>query len=576
MGRELRPRKSRPSYAALLRLEGDEAGPSMSARELEEAEGDSESDFAPDIAVQSAAEDEDEDDADADELDEEDAPAKAESPTPVSRPATKRKPQEQTRNAKGKGKEVGTKFAIEPRPRATVQLAPGLSRPLNRQMYALPMPSSNHRHRAAPIFRRQGNVERLLSPPKLFSAPSVTSSPNFTAHPAVMNRLGKAWGFNVGPGPLWDLMEDRAWYKEAVCGTENEEWEGNRRPRVFFDLAMPVGMRLLTREEASAYLPSDVVTTEEGDLRPPPPVRCFFGPYGKQTKHEMNIFDTLRISEHIPGSKAHVFNAGAPVWGLDWCPIHADDRPHRSYKQYLAAAPFPSRSHSPDIGAKVSRPSYACIQIWSLSPPEDVEMVDATAAPPGDDDFDPGHMRCEMVLCVESGPAHELKWCPLPSHDSRKLGLLAGTFEDGSLSIYAVPDPDSTPANSDANQPKFVHISEPFLLIELEETSCMTLDWANSEIIAVGCTNGSIAVYNVGEAIRQGVRSNLLPIYYMSIHQSAIRGLSWVRVPPASTSGAPLTGEDPTVIASGGYDGLECLTDIRDPHGNVFNRTRGS
>jgi hypothetical protein len=25
-------------------------------------------------------------------------------------------------------------------------------------------------------------------------------------------------------------------------------------------------------------------------------------------------------------SKSHVFNAGAPVWSLDWCPIHPDDR----------------------------------------------------------------------------------------------------------------------------------------------------------------------------------------------------------------------------------------------------------
>lgn len=29
------------------------------------------------------------------------------------------------------------------------------------------------------------------------------------------------------------------------------------------------------------------------------------------------------------------------------------------------------------------------------------------------------------------------------------------------------------------------------------------------------------------------------------------------------------------VIASGGYDGVECLTDIREPHGHVVNRTRG-
>lgn len=30
---------------------------------------------------------------------------------------------------------------------------------------------------------------------------------------------------------------------------------------------------------------------------------------------------------------------------------------------------------------------------------------------------DPATLRCEMVLCLESGPAQEIKWCPLPAHD---------------------------------------------------------------------------------------------------------------------------------------------------------------
>lgn len=30
---------------------------------------------------------------------------------------------------------------------------------------------------------------------------------------------------------------------------------------------------------------------------------------------------------------------------------------------------------------------------------------------------DPGVMKCELVLCLESGPVYELKWCPLPTHD---------------------------------------------------------------------------------------------------------------------------------------------------------------
>lgn len=113
-------------------------------------------------------------------------------------------------------------------------------------------------------------------------------------------------------------------------------------------------------------------------------------------------------------SKAHVFNAGAPVWGLDWCPIHVDDRSAREYTQYLAVAPFPSHSHSPDIGRRVCRPSYACIQIWSLESTQ--EFPSGGKAPSQTPDR--GLMKCKMVLCLDSGPAYDLKWCPLPSHDS--------------------------------------------------------------------------------------------------------------------------------------------------------------
>ena len=82
----------------------------------------------------------------------------------------------------------------------------------------------------------------------------------------------------------------------------------------------------------------------------------------------------------------------------------------RSYKQYLAVAPFPSRSYSPEIGVKAFRPFRACIQIWSLSPSQEDDGMD-------DDDDDNGEMKCEMVLCLDGGPAYKLKWCPLPSHD---------------------------------------------------------------------------------------------------------------------------------------------------------------
>lgn len=147
---------------------------------------------------------------------------------------------------------------------------------------------------------------------------------------------------------------------------------------------------------------------------------------------------------------------------------------------------------------------------------------------------------------------------------------------------------------------------QPLVRIELEETTCWTLDWANSEVLAIGCTNGlrfwyplrfslltpikivsgCIAIYDIGEALRSGARSgelkpifassfalllrtiaDILPTHYMAVHQSAVRALAWVRAPSGDV--------DPTVLASGAYDGVECITDIREPHGNVVNRTRG-
>ncbi|KAI0277541.1 hypothetical protein BGY98DRAFT_979460 [Russula aff. rugulosa BPL654] len=118
-------------------------------------------------------------------------------------------------------------------------------------------------------------------------------------------------------------------------------------------------------------------------------------------------------------------------------------------------------------------------------------------------------MRCEMVLCIDSGPALELKWCPLPSHDPlsgsppaspRKLGLLAGIFEDGSMSVYVVPYPPdlASTERSPSMTPIYVRLP-PFLRFE---AAFCTLDCGNSELIAAGLSNGVITVYNLGRALR--------------------------------------------------------------------------
>lgn len=75
--------------------------------------------------------------------------------------------------------------------------------------------------------------------------------------------------------------------------------------------------------------------------------------------------------------------------------------------------------------------------------------------------------------------------------------------------------------------------------------------------------------------IDYGTIAAILPQFYTSIHQSAVRAVTWVRVPPSSASGRPIWDEDPVIIATGGYDGAQCYIDLRDGTMNEFNRTRG-
>ncbi|KAF7986658.1 hypothetical protein HWV62_26496 [Athelia sp. TMB] len=528
MTRALRARKSRPNYSTLLEI-GDEDDAEPSTAMVIDNEVDSGSEFEADKAEPGSPEDLPEDE----EIDEDSANDDIESLTGSDRsvkPLPKSKGQ-----SKAKAKTLKAKTETQPR------AGPSLSRGSSNKMYSLPTVSIHHRHRAVPLYFPVKRVDRLTECAKLFTPSLTTSTNNLTTNMTVQDRVHRGLGYNVGPGPLWEMLEDRAWYKEAIeCPMGETVTEAHCRPRVHTGISLNDGWEVIDEQTASPFLPFDNVASDDGILRPSPPVICSFGPHDKQMRVELPMYATRRISEFISESRAHVFNAGAPVWGLDWCPIHPDERETLSYTEYLAVAPFPSRLHSPNIGAKVARPSKACIQIWSLASAKGEDDMD-------DDGEDRGQMQCALVLCIDVGPAYELKWCPLPSHDKlgepgpRKLGLVAGTFEDGSLSIYAVPHPASiAPYGQESSLPVY----------------------------------GNIAVFNIKKALETNDPISRLPTHYFNVHQSAIRALTWIRAPPVSTSGISMAQADPTVIASGGHDGMECITDLRAPQGNIINRTR--
>ena len=184
------------------------------------------------------------------------------------------------------------------------------------------------------------------------------------------------------------------------------------------------GIILNIRRAASPYLPTDDVTTKEGDLKPP--VSCFFGPFKSQIHRDIKISEVFpmclcvphlnlcwltKLQQTIPRRVKLIFLMPGLLSGewicvqyilstvqVEYFSVLFDNMfkvifylKARSYEQYLAVVPFPSCSHSPDTGRKVKRPSQWCIQIWSLSPARNVSKNESKVP-----DF--GQMKCEMVL----------------------------------------------------------------------------------------------------------------------------------------------------------------------------------
>ena len=248
MTRQLRLRKARPSYAELAGFVDEpsdaenQAGPSA----LFEAAIDDENGLEP--APGDEDEDEDRDaqydmeEAEPDEVNGKSAKVAhrmihtAASASTSTKSRTKR-PAATKDKGKGKAKAEnaeGTTVSRARRPKG--------------KMYALPTPSVQHRHRAVPLYSREGRTERLTVRPSLFEPSSLTLTTSFTERPKVSERVNKAWGFNVGYGPLWDLAEDRGWYKEANTTGNNTDTEAKRRPRVYPDLRVPDGWEIMSLE----------------------------------------------------------------------------------------------------------------------------------------------------------------------------------------------------------------------------------------------------------------------------------------------------------------------------------------
>ncbi|CAE6453803.1 unnamed protein product [Rhizoctonia solani] len=388
---------------------------------------------------------------------------------------------------------------------------------------------------------REANV-RARPCPAFFPDPAVRLSPGYAAthglfaKQILVQESGKRdiigtrkardnMGMNIGAGPLLDACEDLGWFKEAK----------EKRPVVYQSVHIkPTDYEAIRSNHAGSYFDSGTET-----------VKCLMGPFGHQQVVEIQLFETRKLDSYWPSSRALAFNAGNPVWGLDWCPISEKFTEEHNYAQYLAVSTIPSADPT---NASPSNPRNSIIQIWRFGP---------SKAPA--DKTDQGMASCALILCLDDiPPARLLKWCPLPTNDEdkptgsaiKKLGILAGVFGDGGVRIYAVPDPDSFEIDSG---PAYVRLTRPLVHLALPDARFTYLDWGNSHI----------AVYNLKTAI-QGIPDpqglSVLPTHYIYVHQSRVQSVKWIRLPTEP-------GEDPHMVVSGGFDGHIYVTDLRHPGG---------
>lgn len=171
----------------------------------------------------------------------------------------------------------------------------------------------------------------------------------------------------------------------------------------------------------------------------------------------------------------------------------------------------------------------------------------------------------ELVLCTEWGPVKEIKWCPVPrpadkgkSNEAEvNLGLLAGIWGDGAVRVVEVKYNNARKYSSDEGT-NYLQISRPFLSSKPPNSVCSCVTWLSSSDVAVGCSNGYVAIWNLERAAESTSRpdhqlllENYRPWFYQPLHSTYISAIH---------SGYP---SRPYLLTTTSMDGYVRLTDVR-------------
>ncbi|TIC21719.1 cation efflux protein [Wallemia mellicola] len=219
-----------------------------------------------------------------------------------------------------------------------------------------------------------------------------------------------------------------------------------------------------------------------------PPIKLSAGTLHSQKDYTFDRFTHVSLEE-ISSSPGCIFNAGGPVIALDWCKTRRLSHPLK--KSYVAISTSSSNQSVNGIGAQDLKSYKSSIQIWGHLPthiPDPAQPQNIVSA----------KAQLLAVLCTNKGLPIDLKFAPTdapdmeyddPSHCT--AGALAVTFNNGEVDVAVLPDFDLLRSFYGASDDEVLYLDFiPTLSIEKPKTKGLSLEWASSNRLAVGFSNG--------------------------------------------------------------------------------------
>ncbi|KAI7786882.1 hypothetical protein LA080_001674 [Diaporthe eres] len=274
---------------------------------------------------------------------------------------------------------------------------------------------------------------------------------------------------------------------------------------------------------------------------------CFVGPFSNQTQVRSSYGFGQPVSETgqtqaaidpslqddaTPASGWLLDTGGLPL-GIGWAPVKGRQ------EQYLAVCTVPPSdqelrlSRVPEEDPEEKK--RGSIQIWSIPCHKD----------------NGGHAGLVHHLWFDWGRPKRLQWCPIPSPDDSKVGLLAVLCSDGQVRVVEIAKPTSGQTNYEwiTNPVATVGFTDEYMVL------ATSLTWVNTNRLCLGHTDGSISLWSIYPRqmlMRKSVHISYIldiasgfPSYPYHISSTPVGGCPTVtdlNLPSAETTYIPMVG----------------------------------